>query len=271
MEPNATTQLNPAHTAPGAPIDTADPGFLDTLGLGSLQHLLSAGGPVVWILLVLSIFVTAVILVKIWQFQWFGVARRGQVDKALQIWMSGNHGQAVNLIAESRNPLSQVVAHGMRGLLNRPGDIHLVREDVERVAMEQVSSARSYLRAIEAVVQIAPLLGLFGTVLGMIQAFTALQSAGAEANPAVLAGGISVALLTTAVGLAVAIPSAFILHWFEGSVEHLTSNLESTLTGLFTGHISETHPATHHDSVMPTASQSHKQEGPKLAAVTRAD
>jgi biopolymer transport protein ExbB len=271
MEPNVTTQLNPAQTAPGAPIETADPGFLDTLGLGSLQQLLSAGGPVVWILLGLSVFVTAVILIKIWQFQWFGITRRGQVDKALKIWMAGNHGQAVNLIAESRSPLSQVVAHGMHGLLNRPGDIHLVREDVERVALEQLVSARSYLRAIEAVVQIAPLLGLFGTVLGMIQAFTALQNAGAEANPSVLAGGISVALLTTAVGLAVAIPSASILHWLEGSVERLTTNLESTLTGLFTGHISETHTTAHHDSATPSATQSHKQEGPKLAAVTRAD
>jgi biopolymer transport protein ExbB len=271
MEPNVTTQLHPAQTAPGAPIETADPGFLDALGLGSLQQLLTDGGPVVWILLGLSVFVTAVILVKFWQFQWFGVSRRGQVDKALQIWMSGNHAQAVNLIAESRNPLSQIVAHGMRGLLNRPGDIHLVREDVERIALEQLATARSYLRAIEAVVQIAPLLGLFGTVLGMIQAFTALQSAGAEADPSVLAGGISVALLTTAVGLAVAIPSAFILHWFEGSVERLTNNIESTLTGLFTGHISETHSTAHNDSVMPSASASHKQEGPKLAAVTRAD
>jgi biopolymer transport protein ExbB len=269
MEPNVTTQLNPAQTAPGAPIDTADPGFLDTIGLGSLQHLLNDGGFIVWILLLLSVFVTAVILVKFWQFQWFGVTRRGQVDQALRIWMSGNHGQAINLLAESRTPLSKVVAQGMRGLLNRPGDIHLVREDVERVALEQLASARSFLRAIEAVVQIAPLLGLFGTVLGMIQAFTALQSAGAEANPSVLAGGISVALLTTAVGLAVAIPAAFVLHWFEGAVDRLTDNIESRLTGLFTGHITEPHAI--HDSVTPSSHSPLKQEGPKLAAVTRAD
>jgi biopolymer transport protein ExbB len=272
MEPDATTQLNPAQTAPTVPIETADPGFLHTLGLGSLQQLLTDGGPIVWILLLLSVFVTVVILIKFWQFQWYGVTRRGKVDHALRVWMFGNHVQALDFISGvDRNPLAKVVAHAMRGLLKQPADIHLVREDVERVALEQVASARSFLRAIEAVVQIAPLLGLFGTVLGMIQAFTALQSAGAEANPAVLAGGISVALLTTAVGLAVAIPSAFILHWFEGAVDRLTDNIESRLTGLFTGHITETHSTAHQDIVIPTPHSPHKQEGPKWAAVTRAD
>jgi biopolymer transport protein ExbB len=253
-----------AQTTPDKPVET---GFLDTLGLGALQNLVNDGGPVVWILLVLSVFVTTIILFKLWQFEWFGVARRGKVDQALQLWMSGNHGQAIDLIKESNNPLSKVVAHGMRGISYRSGDIQLVREDVERVALEEVASARSFLRAIEAVVQIAPLLGLFGTVLGMIQAFTALQSAGTEVSPAVLAGGISVALLTTAVGLAVAIPSAFILHWFEGGVDRLTDNIESTLTGLFTGHLTETQSLQSDEN----SHSSSLKEGPKLAAVTRAD
>ena len=63
--------------------------------------------------------------------------------------------------------------------------------------------------------QIAPLLGLFGTVLGMIDAFRALQSAGTAVDPTVLAGGIWVALLTTAAGLAVAMPTSLLLTWLE--------------------------------------------------------
>lgn len=67
--------------------------------------------------------------------------------------------------------------------------------------------------------QLAPLLGLFGTVLGMISAFQALQQAGAQVDPSILAGGIWVALLTTAVGLAVAMPTSVALSWFEVRME----------------------------------------------------
>ena len=95
------------------------------------------------------------------------------------------------------------------------------------------------MRVLELTTQIAPLLGLFGTVLGMISAFQALQNAGAEADPAVLAGGIWVALMTTAVGLAIAIPAAFITAWFEGMIEGEKENMEATLTALFTGRATE--------------------------------
>jgi biopolymer transport protein ExbB len=73
-------------------------------------------------------------------------------------------------------------------------------------------------RLLDAISQTAPLLGLFGTVLGMIEAFQAMQGAGTAVDPSVLAGGIWVALLTTAVGLAVAIPTGLMLTWFEARV-----------------------------------------------------
>ena len=74
-------------------------------------------------------------------------------------------------------------------------------------------------RLLDSVAQLAPLLGLFGTVLGMIEAFQSLQAAGAQVDPSILAGGIWVALLTTAVGLVVAMPTALILSWFEQRME----------------------------------------------------
>ncbi len=270
MDPQTIAQQGSLQAIPDRAAEAVDPGLLDGVGLGFLQQLLSNGGPIVAILLALSVFVTVIIIVKFWQFLWLGINRRGKADQALQIWMSGDHRQALDLINENSNPLTKVLAHGMRGLMRQAENVQLVREDVERIALQQVASARSFLRAIEAVVQIAPLLGLFGTVLGMIQAFAALQSAGAQADPAVLAGGISVALLTTAVGLAVAIPAALALHWFEGGVDYLADNIESTLTGLFTGQLTEVHPA-HCDSGAPHSPTSIRQEGPRLATVTRAD
>ena len=67
--------------------------------------------------------------------------------------------------------------------------------------------------------QLAPLMGLFGTVLGMIEAFQALQDAGTQVDPSLLAGGIWVALMTTAAGLAVAMPTSIALSWFEAQVD----------------------------------------------------
>jgi biopolymer transport protein ExbB len=74
-------------------------------------------------------------------------------------------------------------------------------------------------RILDVIAQLAPLLGLFGTVLGMIDAFQTLQGAGAAVDPSLLAGGIWVALMTTAVGLAVAMPTSLLLTWLEARVE----------------------------------------------------
>ena len=90
---------------------------------------------------------------------------------------------------------------------------------LEAEAEARFARLESGFRLLDSVAQLAPLLGLFGTVLGMISAFQALQEAGAQVDPSILAGGIWVALLTTAVGLAVAMPTALILSWFESRMD----------------------------------------------------
>lgn len=209
------------------------------LSLDSLYGLVETGGPVVAILLVLSVFALTVILLKIGRFLWAGVGRYRSVRRADKLWSAGYQSEALALVAKKRNPVAKVLAHGMRGLMHHQIDDPRVREDVERVALKELAGLRSLMKAIEAVVQVAPLLGLFGTVLGMIDAFRALQSAGAEADPAVLAGGIWVALMTTAVGLAIAIPAALVLYWLEGIIERERLEMEQAMTSLFTGRITE--------------------------------
>ena len=86
---------------------------------------------------------------------------------------------------------------------------------------------------LELIATIAPLLGLLGTVLGMIAAFQALQAAGSRADPAILAGGIWEALLTTAAGMAVAIPASMALTWFESVVDRLRLEMEDFATRIF--------------------------------------
>ncbi|MGR3541375.1 MAG: MotA/TolQ/ExbB proton channel family protein [Hasllibacter sp.] len=119
-------------------------------------------------------------------------------------------------------------------LWRAPAEGRRAREAVARTAGEArraaalrgLAEARAGLRGLEVVATVAPLLGLLGTVLGMIAAFQALQESGAAADPSVLAGGIWEALLTTAAGMAVAIPATAALSFFEGRAERLAVDLE---------------------------------------------
>ena len=97
-----------------------------------------------------------------------------------------------------------------------------------------LAEARTGLRALELVATIAPLIGLLGTVLGMIAAFQALQTSGNSADPSVLAGGIWEALLTTAAGMAVAIPASAALTWFESVADRVQADMEDAATRIFT-------------------------------------
>jgi len=117
-----------------------------------------------------------------------------------------------------------------------------VREEAFRYGGDILETLRSGFRPLEVISTLAPLLGLFGTVLGMISAFQQLEAAGNQVNPAILSGGIWEALLTTAVGLAVAIPVIIVLNWLERMVESVTHEMDSVIMQLFT--VDLKHPAT---------------------------
>lgn len=197
------------------------------------------GGPVVLALAVLSVLATAITISKFWQFTTGRVGRHRRAEEAVALWLEGNRNQAYDLVAGDPAPLSQVTAHAMRGMTHGRESLQLVREDVIRVAQERIYDLRRYLRGLDVVAQTAPLLGLFGTVLGMIEAFSQLEAAGASVDPSQLAGGIWTALITTAVGLAVAIPFSLISAWFEGRIENERAIMETTLTGFFAQRLTE--------------------------------
>ncbi|ARC88020.1 MotA/TolQ/ExbB proton channel family protein [Rhodovulum sp. MB263] len=176
-----------------------------------LRRVADLGGPVVLILIGVSVLTVAVVLYKLWQFAASGVGRHRALSEAVAHWDRGERDRARAALEGSRSYLRPVVDLAMSG-----------QTDPERLEAEaEVRFARleSGFRLLDSVAQLSPLLGLFGTVLGMIAAFQALQAAGTQVDPSILAGGIWVALLTTAVGLAVAMPTALILSWFEGRME----------------------------------------------------
>jgi len=207
--------------------------------LSPLAGLIDQGGPVVLLLLVLSLIAVALIAAKALQFWVLGVGRSSAARKALSLWLDGRSREALDMAGGGRSCIAGILFKLFQGSANAHADATLLKEDIERICVQRLNSLRAYLRPLDMIAQTAPLIGLLGTVLGMIEAFRAMQGAGAAVDPSVLAGGIWVALMTTAVGLAVAIPVSAIVGWFDSRIETEQAELEALVTAFFTGAIAE--------------------------------
>lgn len=202
--------------------------------LALLTGMIGRGGVVMWIIAGLSVLTLALILWKLWRLSLSGLWRRMLAERAVALWVAGQAGDAQAMLVAPRGIRSRVVAQAMAALRDPSLTRDAARDEVLRVARRELNAARSGLRALELISTIAPLLGLLGTVLGMITAFQALQSTGAQADPTILAGGIWEALLTTAAGMAVAIPAGVALVWIESLTDGVQADLEDAVTQIFT-------------------------------------
>ena len=195
-----------------------------------LNAFVELGGWVVAVLLSLSVLAGAVILWKLAHLRMLGLGRGAALQAALAPLARGHDAASRTALAQLRDPLAQLALRA----LSAPGSRVGLRDRLHTETDAALARAASGLRFLDAVAQVAPLLGLFGTVLGMIEAFQALQGAGAAVDPALLAGGIWVALMTTAVGLAIAMPVSLILTAFEARIDayrRLADSMVETLCG----------------------------------------
>jgi biopolymer transport protein ExbB len=200
----------------------------------NIQEFLIKGGPAIWAIAALSVLTMALILWKIWRLLLLGAWAGRHTEAAVQSWEKGNLATARNTLG-TRQSLRAVVARAaMETELDDRFNDSEAREEIQRVARNKLAEARTGLRALELIATTAPLLGLLGTVLGMITAFQTLQEAGARADPAALAGGIWEALLTTAAGMAVAIPAGVALTWFESVADRAQGDMEDAITRILT-------------------------------------
>lgn len=179
-----------------------------------LAALVEMGGWVVGVLLAVSVLAGAVVLWKLWHLAHLRVGRHGALATALDRWNAGDHAAARAAMRQAGTPLATL---GLRAVSGGAGDAAL-RARLHAEVEAHAARAEAGLGMLDSIAQVAPLMGLFGTVLGMIEAFRALQGAGAAVDPSVLAGGIWVALLTTAVGLGIAMPVSVILQAFDARI-----------------------------------------------------
>lgn len=216
--------------------------LLDQIGTRA-ESLLDAGGPVVAILFLVSILALAIVLLKLYQFWSAQVGRRRFIAPALTHVVRGEADKALALLVTERNPIARVLQTAIRGQIRVGIAEATLREEIVRVANFHLERLRSYLRALEVIGTLSPLLGLFGTVLGMIAAFKELEAAGNQVNASLLSRGIWEALLTTAVGLTVAIPTVAIATWLERHVDRLAHDMEDAATRVFTIGLSREGPS----------------------------
>jgi len=194
-------------------------------------RMITDGGPVILVLVALSVLSLAIIAVKLAQFmQTVGGAR--QVEAALEQFKNGAADTGADTLKNLKSPVARVLAYAINGVASKLS-LPMLEAEVERRANAEVESLGRYLRILELIALIAPLLGLLGTVLGMIQSFQELELAEGAANASVLAGGIWQALLTTAVGLMVAIPAAVAATLFSAGADRAAHLIETSSGRLF--------------------------------------
>ena len=201
--------------------------------MSKAEELLQIGGPVVWILLGFSVIALTLILVKSWQLWWAGrrVERIG--DQVLGHRQRGDIDAALGLLTGVKQP-GLVLLRDTFDLRVRGVEEALMREELERRFTRMSDQLRTGLRPLELIGSISPLLGLLGTVFGMIMAFQQMEQAGSQIDPGVLSGGIWQALLTTAAGLVVAIPVVMLHNGLDQWVYRLTRQMQDLVTRAFT-------------------------------------
>jgi biopolymer transport protein ExbB len=192
------------------------------------------GSPVLIALAALSVLALAIVLLKLYHFARVGIWSTGWIEEVLAAVSRGDAEAALSRAKTSPNPVARVLEVAIAGRTDpRLSEEHL-REEVQRSGNAELGALESRLRGLETVGTLAPLLGLLGTVLGMIRAFMRLEEGGSRVDPSLLSGGIWEALLTTAVGLAIAIPAMAILTWLESQIDRLRRTLADSVTRVLT-------------------------------------
>ncbi len=200
------------------------------MGAG-LWMMLAEGEPIMFLLVAMSIGSLALIVVKMVQL-WPITSGTAARDAAMVLWSAGDRHGAIAALP-TRAPADRVLKAGMEALQGGMAPT-LVEGDLARRGNDEVAGLSSGLRLLDLISMIAPLLGLLGTVLGMVQSFQDLSLAQGSANASVLAGGIWLALLTTAAGLVVAIPAAVGASLLTGRVDSAALKIESAVGQLLT-------------------------------------
>lgn len=188
----------------------------------NLLQFLIKGGPIVGVIMLCSVIAVGVFLERLWSLSRRRVLPDAFVDRIETLIKEHRIKDALLLCQESQNPIANIMAAALR---NAKRQRPIVKEAVEEVGKLESAVLERYIEVVGTMASVAPLLGLLGTVLGMLTVFQRIEQNGLG-DPSVFASGIWEALITTVVGLAVAIPSLVAYKYLLGRVDHVILEME---------------------------------------------
>lgn len=186
-----------------------------------MLSIIEAAGWPIWLLLIVSVVATALIIERILYLRSKRILPPNLLQEVIRVFHNGKITPEVVDNLEQNSPLGRVLAAGLRNV-NVPRDV--MKEAIEEAGQASAHELERFLTTIGTIATLAPLLGLFGTVVGMIEIFSAQNPTGT--NPAQLAHGISVALYNTAFGIAIAMPALIFYRHFQALVDSFVLAME---------------------------------------------
>lgn len=190
-----------------------------------LEIIFVKGGWVMYMIIALSIYSLGVVLFKAYQFYTSAALNTWFIDRVMMYVKRGELTDAAHLLSRERGPVARIMRVAVECILNRDMSMKSRESEISRVGSGELRYLESYMRGLEMAATIAPLMGLMGTVIGMIKAFAKLSEAGSRIDPSMLAGGIWEALTTTAGGLMVAIPSLAAYYILDSLIERIRATM----------------------------------------------
>jgi biopolymer transport protein ExbB len=187
-----------------------------------MWEIVQAGGPLMWPIILCSIVAAAIVLERIWTLQDRRVLPPDLTKKVWKLVESHRIDDKIVAALEQNSPLGKLLAVG---LANRDRPREVLMERLEDTGRHVVHELERFLNTLGTIAGVSPLLGLLGTVTGIIKAFNAINAGGAG-DPRMLSGGIAEALIATAAGLCVAIPSLVAYRYLRGRVDRIVVEME---------------------------------------------
>ena len=186
--------------------------------------ILQKGGPILWIILGLSVVATAIIIERLLFFRKIRVDEDRLISRLKSALEKGHFDEALSICDNNPYPITNLMKVGIDHR-NQPTPIQ--KEMIMDAANQEIPRLERFLSALGTVAHIAPLLGLLGTVTGNIEAFGVLGKFGSVGDPSILAKGISEALITTAGGIIVSVPTIVFYNYLVSKVNHIIIRLEN--------------------------------------------
>lgn len=192
-------------------------------------ELLEKGGFVMFVIVILSVYSFAVIIYKIFQFWQLKVYNTSFLEDLLKEVSKKNINNAKKIAQNNLGVIARVIELSLNTFFSDQIEFEKGKGLIAAFGSSKIRILERHLKGLEMVANVSPLLGLLGTVIGMVDSFSSIEKAGKHINPSILAGGIWEALITTVAGLVAAIPALIAYYFIENKIEDIKSTIRDSI------------------------------------------